>query len=162
MIHERKNIGLRWNSGRVRGERKANAHLSSAPKDLGTCSELGPVERSKHSGSKARTHTHCRATEPAFWPPPLPDVTSPRDKRASPRAQLDPPALGTPVGLPPLWGRWICSGRAPGRSPSVFPSPPWATCCFPLRLPHRRDVCCVFCHGHLACPSPGPLRPRLP
>lgn len=127
MIHERKNIGVRWNSGRVRGERKANAHLSSAPKDLGTCSELGPVERSKHSGSKARTHTHCRATEPAFWPPPLPDVTSPRDKRASPRAQLDPPALGTPVGLPPLWGRWICSGRSALLARGLLEGPPMSS-----------------------------------
>lgn len=64
----------------------------------------------KRSGSKARTHTHCRATEPAFWPPPLPDLTSPRDKRASPRAQLDPPTLGTPVGLPPLWGHGFVRG----------------------------------------------------
>lgn len=89
----------------------------------------------KHSGSKARTHTHCRATEPAFWPPPLPDVTSPCDKHASPRAQLDPPALGTPVGLPPLWGRWICSGRfleGPPVSSRRRPGPPAVSrCVFP-------------------------------
>lgn len=79
------------------------------------------------------------------------------------RPRLGPRSVCLLSGAADLFGAVRSLGpRAPGRPPSVFPSPPWATCCFPLRLPHRRDVCCVFCHGHLACPSPGPLRPRLP
>lgn len=134
MIHERKNIGVHWNSGRVRGERKANAHLSSAPKDLGTCSELGPVERSIQGAKHGRTLTAARRSQRSgrrlFR-----TCSSPRDKRASLRAQLDPPALGTPVGLPPLWGRWICSGRfleGPPVSSRRRPGPPAVSrCVFP-------------------------------
>lgn len=54
--------------------------------------------------------------------------SSPRDRRASPRAQLDPPALGTPVGLPPLWGCGFVRG-----GPLSWPAGSWkAPQCLPV------------------------------